>query len=62
MALTDGRIVLIYNHTAKGRTPLNLAVSPDGDRWNMLQTLESESGEYSYPAIIQSQDRNVHVT
>ena len=28
----------------------------------MFQTLESESGEYSYPAIIQSQDGNVHVT
>lgn len=62
VALKDGRIVLIYNHTVKGRTPLNLAVSADGDRWNMFQTLESESGEYSYPAIIQSQDGNVHVT
>ena len=62
VALKDGRIVLIYNHTVKGRTPLNLAVSADGDRWNMFHTLESESGEYSYPAIIQSQDGNVHVT
>ena len=29
---------------------------------NMFQTLESEPGEYSYPAIIQAQDGNVHVT
>jgi predicted neuraminidase len=62
VALKDGRVVLIYNHTARGRTPLNLAVSADGDRWDMFQTLEGEPGEYSYPAIIQSQDGNVHVT
>jgi len=62
VALKDGRIILIYNHTAKGRTHLNLAISADGDRRNMFQTLESESGEYSYPAIIQVQNGNVHVT
>jgi predicted neuraminidase len=62
LALKDGRIVLIYNHTATGRTPLNLAVSADGDHWNMFHTLESQSGEYSYPAIIQAQDGSVHAT
>lgn len=62
VALKDGRIVLTYNHTEKGRSPLNLAVSVDGDRWKMFHTLEGEPGEYSYPAIIQSQDGNVHVT
>jgi predicted neuraminidase len=56
VALKDGRIVLIYNHTAKGRTRLNLAASADGDRWNMFQALESESGEYSHPAINEAQD------
>jgi hypothetical protein len=30
-ALADGRFVMIYNHTTQGRTPLNLAVSRDGD-------------------------------
>jgi predicted neuraminidase len=62
VALKDGRIVMIYNHTPKGRSPLNLAVSSDGDRWQMFQTLESEPGEYSYPAIIQALDGTVHVT
>jgi predicted neuraminidase len=62
VALKDGRIVMIYNHTPKGRSPLNLAVSSDGDRWQMFQTLESEPGEYSYPAIIQAEDGTVHVT
>jgi predicted neuraminidase len=59
--LQDGRVVLIYNHTEKGRTPLNLAVSNDmGITWTPGPILVSEPGEYSYPAIIQSADGNVH--
>ena len=61
VALQDGRILMIYNHTSKGRTPLNLAVSSDGDTWQMVQTLESEPGEYSYPAMIQAQGGAVHI-
>ena len=62
VALKDGRIVLIYNHTAKGRSPLNIAVSKDGDKWTSPIVLESEPGEYSYPAIIQAADGKVHAT
>lgn len=62
VALRDGRILLVYNHSENGRTPLNLAVSRDGDHWKMFLALESDPGEYSYPAIIQSADGNVHVT
>jgi predicted neuraminidase len=61
VGLKDGRIVLVYNHTAKGRSPLNVAVSNDGDRWNMFQTLESEPGEFSYPAVIQAVNGDVHI-
>lgn len=28
----------------------------------MFQTLESDPGEYSYPAIIQGQDANLYMT
>ena len=35
----DSRIVLIYNDTASGRTPLNLAVSADGDHFRNFSTL-----------------------
>jgi predicted neuraminidase len=48
--LRDGRLVLIYNHSASTRSPLNLAVSQDGDHWTPFQVLETEPGEYSYPA------------
>jgi predicted neuraminidase len=34
VALRDGPIILVYNHTQKGRSPLNVAVSSDGeDTW-----------------------------
>jgi predicted neuraminidase len=61
-ALRDGRVVLVYNHTARGRTPLNVAVSRDGDAWNSFLALETEPGEFSYPAVIQSSTGAVHVT
>ena len=63
VALKDGRIVLAYNHTETGRTPLNLAVSRDGGlAWSMFETLESTPGEFSYPAVIQASDGDLHVT
>ena len=60
--LADGRFVLVYNHTPKGRSPLNVAVSSDGKKWERALVLESEPGEYSYPAVIQSRDGLVHIT
>lgn len=59
--LRDGRLVVIYNHTTRGRTPLNLAVSgDDGFTWIPGPVLESEPGEYSYPAILQGAGGEVH--
>jgi predicted neuraminidase len=62
VTLADGRFALVYNHTPKGRTPLNVAVSEDGQQWRNSLTLESEPGEYSYPAVIQSRDGLLHIT
>lgn len=62
VTLTDGRHVLVYNHTSKGRSPLNVAVSEDGKSWKAAAVLEREPGEYSYPAVIQTKDGLVHVT
>jgi predicted neuraminidase len=61
VTLGDGRHLLIYNHTAKGRSPLNLAASQDGTAWQAALVLENEPGEYSYPAIIQTRDGLVHL-
>jgi predicted neuraminidase len=62
VTLADGRHLLVYNHTEKGRSPLNVAVSENGSAWRNVLTLEDSPGEYSYPAIIQSADGLVHVS
>jgi predicted neuraminidase len=60
--LRDGRVALVYNHTATKRTPLNVALSEDdGESWRQVLTLEDEAGEYSYPSVIQAEDGMLHV-
>jgi alpha-L-rhamnosidase len=66
--LADGRQLLVYNHVlppgeqAKGeRTPLNVAVSYDGETWYAALILEdSPVSQYSYPSVIQTSDGMVH--
>jgi predicted neuraminidase len=63
VGLKDGRVVLIYNHTTSGRSPLNLAVSRDGEHFTMFATLAEEpGGEFSYPAIIAGHDGDLYAT
>ena len=62
VTLTDGRQLLVYNHTTRGRSPLNVSVSADGRNWQAAFVLESAPGEYSYPAVIQTSDSLVHIT
>ena len=63
VTLKDGRHVLVYNHTEKGRSPLNVAVSQDGKTWQAALVLEDEpKAEFSYPAVIQTADGLVHIT
>jgi hypothetical protein len=69
VTLKDGRHVLVYNHTTVRpdgkngpRSPLNVAVSSDGRKWQAALVLEDEPREYSYPAIIQTRDGLVHIT
>ena len=57
-----GQHVLVYNHTPRGRNPLNVAVSQDGVMWEAAAVLESQAGEYSYPAVIQTKDGLIHIT
>ena len=62
LTLADGRQLLVYNHTPRGRTPLNVALSKDGVTWQPQLELETDPGEYSYPAVIQAADGLVHLT
>jgi alpha-L-rhamnosidase len=69
VTLADGRQLLVYNHvlpppgSSKGpRSPLNVALSPDGKTWYAGLVLEDDyTGQYSYPSVIQSKDGKVHV-
>lgn len=62
VVLKDGRGLLVYNDTPKNRTPLSVALSDDGRTWRKAFDLETEAGEYSYPAVIQARDGKVHIT
>lgn len=68
VTLADGRQLLVYNHTVRGgesprgREMLNVAVSEDGENWFAALELENQKGEYSYPAVIQTDDGLVHTT
>jgi len=68
VTLKDGRQLIVYNHTVRkgdfpsGRHMLNVAVSKDGIRWKTIATLEKSEGEYSYPAVIQAANGQVHIT
>jgi len=63
LTLKDGRHLLVYNATQKGRSPLNIAVSADAKEWQAALKLEDAPGkEFSYPTVIQSNDGLVHVT
>ena len=67
VTLADGRHLLVYNHNPnyKGRSPLNVAVSDDGQQWRAALVLEDDRDHpagYSYPAVIQTADGLVHIT
>lgn len=65
VTMADGRQLLVYNHNPnyKGRSPLNVAVSDDGVHWQAALVLETEpENQYSYPAVIQTDDGLVHIT
>ena len=69
VTLKDGTHLIVYNHVpgtpgewGGKRTPLNVAISSDGRNWKPELVLESEPGEFSYPAVIEASDGTVHIT
>jgi len=67
ITLASGLHLIIYNHVAGTpgewggkRTPLNVAISKDGETWKPLAVLEDTPGEFSYPAVIQARDGRIH--
>ncbi len=71
VTLKDGRQLLVYNHNTrdqtknKGRSPLNVALSNDGETWQAALVLEDDPlapNGFAYPAVIQTSDGLVHIT
>jgi predicted neuraminidase len=60
--LASGRLALAFNAAANARSPLTLALSEDdGATWPWRFDVETGDAEYSYPALIQSQDNLLHL-
>ncbi len=69
LTLSTGLHVLVLNPAQagkewyEGRNQLSVFWSRDGKDWNFLLDLENQSsGEYSYPAVIETSDGLIHVT
>ncbi len=72
ITLKDGRHLLVYNNVKPpkdekegwgARSPLNVAISNDGKKWEDIAILENEKGaEFSYPFVIQTSDDKIHIT
>lgn len=69
VTLKNGLQLIVYNPTTTSpggsggqRTPLSVAISSDGKNWKDIFILETEPGEFSYPAVIQASDGLVHIT
>ena len=69
VTLRNGLQVLVYNPLQKGkewwngRNKLVVAISSNGTDWKEVYTLEDvPTGEYSYPAVIQTKDGLVHIS
>jgi predicted neuraminidase len=60
--LPDGRFLLAYNPSSKNRQQLAVAISSDGTQWSDPFIAEDGPGEYSYPALIVTDDGLVHLT
>jgi alpha-L-fucosidase len=69
VTLKSGWQMLVYNPTTKGkdwangRQKLSVAVSQNGRQWKDVAVLENgTTEEFSYPAIIETDDGKVHIT
>ncbi|MEO6568933.1 MAG: sialidase family protein [Opitutaceae bacterium] len=64
LRLHDGRILVVYNHSASARENLRLAVSSDaGHTWRLGPVIEEGAHqEYSYPNLTEDREGRIHLT
>ncbi len=63
VGLSDGRMLMVFNDTTKGRENLKMALSHDrGRSWRRIATVENSPGsEFSYPYLICTQSGQIHL-
>lgn len=63
VARNSNEVLLVYNNSANGRTPLSLAITGDGVHFQRFFDVEAEPNkEYSYPAFIRTENGVYHLT
>lgn len=61
--LSDGRVVLAFNDSWRGRNPLTLALSEDeGETWAYKRDVATGEGSFAYPAVVQDREGLLHLT
>ncbi|MDX2035144.1 MAG: sialidase family protein [Isosphaeraceae bacterium] len=62
MKLASGRLLLVYNDSQVGRTPLTVALSSDGDRsYPHKRNLAEGENSFAYPIGFQAKDGSIHL-
>lgn len=62
LKLQSGNLLLVYNDTMVGRSPLVVALSTDGDRtYPHRRALAEGPGDFGYPIAVQAADGCIHV-
>jgi predicted neuraminidase len=62
LRLKSGHLLLLFNDSTRGRSPLTAALSTDGDRtYPHCRHLIEGPGDYAYPYAIQAADGKIHL-
>lgn len=62
LKLKSGSLVLVYNDSMSGRTPLAVALSADGDKsYPFRRNLADGKNDYAYPIGFQARDGRIHI-
>ena len=62
LKLKSGNLLLVYNDSMVGRTPLVAALSTDGDKsYPHRRAIAEGPGDFAYPIAVQTADGRIHV-
>lgn len=60
--LRSGNLLLVFNDSMNDRTPLTVALSPDGDQtWPWRRNVAEGPYDYAYPMAVQTHDGKIHL-